>query len=306
MAFKIIMAKTPELLDKAFKLRHHVFVEEEGLLQPTSDGRLVDRFDAYPTTSTLVVTTGEAVVGTFRLCLDSSEGLPADEYYDFHRHVPQDSRLMHGGLFCVSRTYRDPKCTTSLMLMASYFAESHNVTHIVAPINPKIAKLLRRIGFRVIGEEFIEPHTGAAMLPLLLDLRELNDFFLNFIKHNQLQDFLRDYERWFYKTGEVVVQAGEIGQEAFIIIEGSAQVTLPETDRVIAELGAGDVFGELALLTDEPRSADIVATTDLQVMVLSKAVFVSHFLNQPKQALNLLRLMSKRTQSLISQLEERC
>ncbi len=102
------------------------------------------------------------------------------------------------------------------------------------------------------------------------------------------------------------MQAGEIGQEAFIIIEGSAQVTLPGTDRVIDELGAGDVFGELALLTDEPRSADIVATTDLQVMVLSKAVFVSHFLNQPKQALHLLRLMSTRTQSLMSQLEERC
>lgn len=141
MAYKITLANSTALLDQAFKLRHHVFVEQEGLLQATADGRYVDRFDAYPTTRTFVATMGEKVIGTFRVALDSSEGLPADQYYDFRKHVPEDSRLIHTGFFCVSQEHRSPGLNLGLMLMSAYFADSHEVTHICAPINPKLANL---------------------------------------------------------------------------------------------------------------------------------------------------------------------
>jgi len=304
MSLKITIANTPELLDSVFKLRHQVFVEEEKLLRKTPDGRLIDRFDAYPTTSNLMVKGNEDVIGTLRMTLDSSVGMPADNYYDFRKHVPHDSRLMHCGLFCVPREHRNPKITTGLLLMAAYFSTSHEITHIVAPINPKIARLLKRIGFRAVGDEFTEPHTGAIMLPLILNMSELKDFFIHFVKQNQLQDFLGDYERWFYKAGEFIIKAGEVGEEAFVMIEGNAQVRLPGSSHIMGELREGEVFGELALLTDEVRSADVVAVTDVQVMTLPKSVFMKRFSNNPGQTLNLMKLMGKRTQNLIQQLEK--
>jgi len=305
MAFKTMLANNATLLDKAFKLRHKVFVEEEGLLQATDDGRIIDRFDAYPSTKILVVSTeDDEVVGTFRLSLDSTEGLPADEYYDFRKHLPNDSRLMHAGLFCISQAHRSSKLSMGLILMSAYFAISNDVTHVVAPINPKIGNLLKRIGFRMIDKEFFEPHTGVPMLPLVLESSKLNDFFLNFIKLNQFNDFLNDYERWFYKAGELIIEGGTIGQEAFHIIEGKVQARMPGTDHVLGELCEGEMFGELSLLTDEPRSADIVAITDVQMMVLSKEAFMSRFLSNPDQVLKLMRLLAKRTQSLINQLQK--
>jgi len=304
MAYKIMRANTPDLIEQVFKLRHQVFVEQEGILKATADGRLIDRFDAYPTSNSFVVVSEDKVVGALRLALDSTEGVPADEYYDFRKHVPENSCILHVGLFCVSEPYRGVGLTMGLMMMSTYFAASNGVTHVFAPINPPIVRLAERVGFKVIGEEFIDAHTGAAMMPLLLDMNQVNDFFLRYIKNNQLQDFLQDYENWYFKAGEEIIRAGTTGKEAFLIIEGTVQVKLAGTDQVLSELGQGEVFGELALLTDEPRSADVVAKTNIQVMVLPKAAFHNRFLNHPEQGLKLLGMMGKRTQSLIHQLEE--
>jgi len=305
MSFKIMLANNATLLDNAFKLRHKVFVEEEALLSSTSDGRIIDRFDAYPTTHNLVVTTdSNEVIGTFRLSLDSTEGLPADEYYDFRKHLPKKSKLLHTGLFCITKAHRSSTLSMGLILMAAYFSVSHDVTHVVAPINPKIGNMLKRIGFQSVGDEFIEPHTGATMLPLVLDVSTINDFFLNFIKQNQFNDFLNDYERWFFKKGELIIKAGTIGSEAYHIIDGKVQARIPGSTHVLGELGEGEMFGELSLLTDEPRSADIVAITDVQMMVLSKEAFMSKFLSKPDEVLKLMRLLAKRTQSLINQLQK--
>ena len=291
-------------MDEVFKIRHEVFSETEELIKQTEDKRLIDRFDTFDTSSDLVVTVDDEVVGALRMTLDSDVGLPADEYYDFRVHLPKDAYIMHVGMFCVTKEYRNPRVTMDLMLMATYFGKSHGVTHVVAPINPQIAKLLQRVGFVAIGEEFTKPFIEIPMLPLVLEADKLNDFFLKFVRKNKLQDFLGDYERSFYNKGENIITAGDHGTHAYLIIEGNAEVQLPQSNETIATLKEGEVFGELALLTDEVRSAHVVAITDLQVMTLSKETFLKYFYNKPEQAQKLLKLMGKRTQSLITQLED--
>ena len=303
MAYRIALADTPDLIEQVFKLRHQVFVEEVGLLQSKKGGRLIDRFDAYPTTCNFVVVFGDKVVGAMRLAQDCSEGVPADEYYDFRKHVPEDSRVLHAGMFCVTEAYRGVAMSMGLMMMSTYYATAQGVTHVFAPINPEIVRLITRMGFEVIGDEFLDEHTGAQMLPLLLDMKKVNDFFLRYVANNQLHDFLGDYENWYFKSGEEIIRAGTIGKEAYLITEGTVEVKLAGTDRVLAELGQGEVFGELSLLTDELRSADVVAKTNVRAMVLPKAAFHKRFLNHPEQGLKLLGMMGKRTQSLIQQLE---
>ncbi len=245
------------------------------------------------------------VTGSFRLTLDSEAGVPADEFYPFREHLPAGAKVMGAGMLCISSEHREASFISGLIMMASYYALTHDVTHVIAPINPAIAKLLtRRVGFQIIGEEFTDPHTGVAILPLLLDTSDLKDFFLNFVKKNKLLDFLGDYERWFYQEGEYVIRAGETGQEAFILIDGKAHIRHPGKETAFAELEAGEIFGELALLTEGPRSADVVAATDLQVMRLSKEVFMNRYLKSPGEALHLLRIMGERNLSLINRLEK--
>lgn len=303
MAITISIARTPEVIDEVFKIRHKVFHEEEKLLEKEPSERIMDRFDAFPTTWNLVVKKEDLVIGSLRLSIDSPVGLPADEYFDFRPLVDKNALLIHCGMFCVSDAYRSPKITTGLMLMAAYFGISHNVTHVLAPINPAIAKLLKRVGFQQVGEEFTESHTKARMMPLVLDINNLSDFFMRFVEENQMLSYIGEYDRAFYEEGEYVIHAGDKGEQAFIIIEGSAEVRLPGSGDIVDVLKEGDVFGELALLFDEPRTADIIATSELQVMTLSKASFERMFFQDPKNTLNLVQILAKRNKKMLSKLQ---
>lgn len=74
-------------------------------------------------------------------------------------------------------------------------------------------------------------------------------------------------------AGTPLATQGHSGQEAMIVLSGIAAVTRDGEN--IAEVGAGDVIGELALLTNEPRNASLTAVTDVQVMVLNRREFSS-------------------------------
>jgi CRP/FNR family cyclic AMP-dependent transcriptional regulator len=72
-------------------------------------------------------------------------------------------------------------------------------------------------------------------------------------------------------AGKQFVTQGDVGREAFIIVEGTADVT--RSGRKIAELGPGDCVGELALLDHGPRTATVTAATPLTVLVLGPREF---------------------------------
>jgi putative ABC transport system ATP-binding protein len=75
-----------------------------------------------------------------------------------------------------------------------------------------------------------------------------------------------------YQSGEFIIRQGEPGEEFFLIGRGSAAVTM-QPEHQVATLHAGDVFGEMALLTDEPRNATVQALEDMEVYCLGKQDF---------------------------------
>jgi putative ABC transport system ATP-binding protein len=74
-----------------------------------------------------------------------------------------------------------------------------------------------------------------------------------------------------FVAGDVVIRQGEPGEEFFLISDGSVEVM--RENHEVATLGAGDFFGEGALITGEPRNATVVANDNLDTYVLGKADF---------------------------------
>ena len=74
-------------------------------------------------------------------------------------------------------------------------------------------------------------------------------------------------------ANSVLMRRGDLGKEFFVIIEGTATVTRESVE--LAKLGAGSFFGELALIDGGPRTATVVARTDMKVLVLSRREFWS-------------------------------
>jgi len=304
MPIVVQVAKNIEDIDTVFKVRHKVAVKERKLVKDIwKDKRLVDRFDAYPTTTNFFASQNGEVIGSIRVTVDSLVGIPSDSTITYKHKLPSYSNVMNCSMFCITEEHRNNSIANGLLLMAIYFASSNYITHILAPIEATYSSLFYSIGFEPIEgtSTYKDPLTSLEMQPLILDMRKVNDFFLKFIHKNKIQDFIQYYERWFFKANENIISVGERGEEAFIIVQGEAEVRLP-SGKVLATLKEGEIFGELALLTDDIRSADVFAKTELQVMVLSKKTFREHLIDNPKKVLGLLRLMGERTKALISQL----
>ena len=83
-------------------------------------------------------------------------------------------------------------------------------------------------------------------------------------------------ERFSYEEGETVFLQGEIGDNAYVVLEGEADVILETLDgpKKLVTMAKNDLFGELALLCDAPRTATIKAGSDLTLMSISKDIFV--------------------------------
>jgi CRP-like cAMP-binding protein len=78
-----------------------------------------------------------------------------------------------------------------------------------------------------------------------------------------------------FQPNSPIVQQGESGHEFYIIESGEAVVTMTNGEPVeVARIGAGDYFGELALIYDAPRAATVKALTAVKCVTLSKADFI--------------------------------
>jgi Small-conductance mechanosensitive channel len=75
-----------------------------------------------------------------------------------------------------------------------------------------------------------------------------------------------------YSRGETIIRHSQDGDSMFIVDEGTVSIRIP-TDHgsnEVAQLGAGSIFGEMALLTGESRTADVVAMTDVVALEIDK------------------------------------
>jgi len=71
-------------------------------------------------------------------------------------------------------------------------------------------------------------------------------------------------------AGTPVVSQGEAGESLFLVAEGMLQVTISGIEKPVAQMIAGSVFGEMSLLTGEPRSATVTALTDCRLIEVSR------------------------------------
>jgi putative ABC transport system ATP-binding protein len=94
--------------------------------------------------------------------------------------------------------------------------------------------------------------------------------FKNLTPH-ELTNVAERMTRRQFMPGEIIIREGDIGEELFLISEGEVEVD--RAGHEVARLGAGDFFGELALMSGNPRNANVVATRPVNTYVLGKDDF---------------------------------
>jgi CRP-like cAMP-binding protein len=92
--------------------------------------------------------------------------------------------------------------------------------------------------------------------------------------------------------GRDLIREGERGREFFVLLEGSADVRAKGRRR--AEMNAGDFFGEIALVTDTPRTATVRTTSPVRALVITDRSFRQLLERSPGIQLKVLQALAKR------------
>lgn len=135
--------------------------------------------------------------------------------------------------------------------------------------------------------------------PKVADLKEMPDELMS--------AFRSQMERQDLKKGDLVFEEGDIGDKLYLIEKGQISITVKSKEGKeiqLAVLSAGDYFGEMAMLTDAPRTATARAAKDCTLYFLHKEDFNSLINNHHVVALELSRVLSQRlskTNEIISQ-----
>jgi CRP-like cAMP-binding protein len=111
-------------------------------------------------------------------------------------------------------------------------------------------------------------------------------------------------ERLTYSPGQVMFKAGDMGDAAYIVIEGDVEISVP-TPRgpiIINKLGRNEIIGEIAIFGDVPRTATATALTKLETLKISKELFTKVIHESPDAAIELIRVLAARLANTTAQL----
>jgi small-conductance mechanosensitive channel/CRP-like cAMP-binding protein len=122
---------------------------------------------------------------------------------------------------------------------------------------------------------------------------------------SQIDQLARAARQTAYGKGETIIRQGEPGESMFVLASGSANV-FAKKDTTLLQVGtlqSGDCFGEVSLLTGEPRSATVVATTDCSVIEVQKLSISSLLHQHPELAEQLSETIASHRQATQNELE---
>lgn len=122
------------------------------------------------------------------------------------------------------------------------------------------------------------------------------------VKPDVIDHFLESGSRFLYKAGSPIIIVNDMGETFFLVLGGLAKIVLinDKNEAInITLFRSGDFFGELSILESTPsRTANVVASTDVEVLAVQKPDFIKLMHDHPELAMNLARVLGQRIRAM--------
>jgi small-conductance mechanosensitive channel/CRP-like cAMP-binding protein len=161
----------------------------------------------------------------------------------------------------------------------------------------------RTVHVRDAGRDEDEKADAEFERELMSDLRQVD--WLHGLSDDELRLLVPTVSVRQFGAGEMLVRIGEPGDSMFIVRSGRAEVLGHTADgqvRHLAEIGRGVVTGEMALMTGEPRTANVRAITDLEVIEMDREGFTRLFKEHPDAAASIGDIIAARNRDRLEKL----
>jgi CRP-like cAMP-binding protein len=109
------------------------------------------------------------------------------------------------------------------------------------------------------------------------------------------------------KRGATVFSKGDPGNSLFAVISGTVKISISSADgrsAILNLIGAGEIFGDIALLDGLPRTADATANTNCEMFVIDRREFIPFVRSQPALAMKFIELLCTRLRQTSDQVEQ--
>ena len=129
------------------------------------------------------------------------------------------------------------------------------------------------------------PETDGQSVELRPDSLRQFELFSDLSDH-KLEQILMFSRTKKFDEGEMIVRKGDPGKSLYLIVEGhvTASITVGKKKESLAEIGAGDFFGELAVVAGVPRTATVTAESEMLIETLNRREFSSLLDESPRMA----------------------
>ena len=113
-------------------------------------------------------------------------------------------------------------------------------------------------------------------------------------------------ERVTFQPGDLLCQQGEMGDAAYVIMSGQAEVMVntPSGPLTVATMQKNDVVGEIAILINIPRTATIKAASELTTLKITKDLFLRMITEFPEISVEMMRVLAERLVKTTEELQK--
>lgn len=316
MGVKVKVAKTAKELSDVYRLRYQIYHVEEGLFQDNSSGFITDVFDSVPNTVNLIAYNddGEAI-GTIRVVEDAEIGTPSDSCFDFTPYRERirkevDTRagtapqFVSAGMLAIAPQWRNRRDVfRSLLRMAVDVGKSMRKTHIISTVSHLTISIYKRLGWELLSEPILIEEIGNSIVPIAVPLEVMYQWaFDSLAEQKNLLEHFSGCFQWYLLDGDTVIfEQDDSGDEAYLITKGMVDITCyyRESDKKIplARLGVGDMFGEMSLIDEAPRSASAITRGNTELLVINREAFWQKIHENPVYLRDLMSVLSSRLRS---------
>ncbi len=295
----IRLATTTEEINDVLSVRRHALQAKRGMVDP---------FDLYPETVNLVAYRDGKPVGVARFVLFREDHSSPEHVYDFsfdfrdaNRQLPEPTYLLDWFVILPGLSTEAARILTrrlfeyGVLLLARRQAKSlmglFPADRLAEGKNDLESFNIHRISEGVQGEG-----NQRKMIPFTLSLQ---DYYLKWVAQIRDREILRFQDVFFvtlYEPGEIMFYQGDKGSTAFLLQEGVVEVVLQKENEIIpiAELSESQLVGEIAMITQEVRTASLIAKTTVSCITIERQSFLQTLERSPHLSMDIFKIFSKR------------
>ncbi len=301
----IRMAKTSSDLNDVLELRFRTAAQLGRITGPQSKltGKLIDHLDVYPSTINLIATRDGKAAGSLRAVEYRPNERLSNLSFDFaesFRNIERPCAFFDMLVVTSDVAMQDHLCKNLIKTALGLLAR-RGLARAFMVVPSSQVPLMEAFGFQPLATQMYCNYLLTDVIAGVIDIEKFYEKFLADISDREIIRFQDVFYVSLFEPGEILAMEQERGSTAYILEEGEVEVLIRNKEGQLIPISVikpGHLVGEIAMITNENRTASLIARTPVSCISFDRTEFMRLMYQEPHRSLDIFRIFSKRLNEL--------